>query len=341
MPDTSPILSLPYILPSQAQKHVTHNEALRHLDAIVQLVVISSNQVVPPANPVPGDRYIVGAAAVGAWLGQDSMIAVAEGNGWAFYGAQSGWRADDLSSNRQIRFDGTDWIVIPQGLEGQTQLGIGTVADGDNRLAVAGAATLLTHEGAGHQLKINKAVPHATASLLFQTDWSARAELGLAGSEDFSIKVSADGTMFTTALALDRHTGAMRIPGNPAFTASGTGGWTTVSTAQTTLVFDTVQVNRGGHYDPATACFTAPVEGFYAFLVNGCLAGTTDATLCFAVNNTPQLAQTQILRGDVPLSFLAVFALVTGDTVTCITGDSSSNLTYLQSQTTLSGWLIS
>lgn len=341
MPDTSPILSLPYILPSQAQKHVTHNEALRHLDAIVQLVVISSDQIVPPVNPIPGDRYIVGAAASGAWFGQDGMIAVAEGNGWAFYGAHSGWRADDLSRNRQIRFDGTDWVAIPQGLEGQTQLGIGTVADGDNRLAVAGAATLLTHDGAGHQLKINKAMPQATASLLFQTDWSGRAELGLAGTEDFSIKVSPDGALFTTALALDRHTGAMRVPGNPAFSASGTGGWTTVTTAQTDLVFDTVQVNRGGHYNATTARFTAPVDGFYAFLINGCLGDTTDATICFAINGTPQLAQMQIVRGDVPLSFQAVFALATGDTVSCRTGDLSGTLTYLQSQTTLSGWLIS
>lgn len=31
--DSSPNLQLPYIMPSQAQKHVTHNEALRTLDA--------------------------------------------------------------------------------------------------------------------------------------------------------------------------------------------------------------------------------------------------------------------------------------------------------------------
>ena len=37
MTDTTAILGLPYLLPSQAQKHVTHNEALRQLDALVQL----------------------------------------------------------------------------------------------------------------------------------------------------------------------------------------------------------------------------------------------------------------------------------------------------------------
>ena len=33
MPDTTPNLALPFILPAQAQKHVTHNEALQRLDA--------------------------------------------------------------------------------------------------------------------------------------------------------------------------------------------------------------------------------------------------------------------------------------------------------------------
>ena len=37
--DTTPNLGMQYILPSQAQKHVTHNEALRVLDALAQLVV--------------------------------------------------------------------------------------------------------------------------------------------------------------------------------------------------------------------------------------------------------------------------------------------------------------
>ena len=43
MSQTSPVLSLPYIQPAQAQKHVTHNEALRILDAITQLSVIDTS----------------------------------------------------------------------------------------------------------------------------------------------------------------------------------------------------------------------------------------------------------------------------------------------------------
>ncbi|NIB59611.1 DUF2793 domain-containing protein, partial [Agrobacterium tumefaciens] len=47
-------LRLPYILPSQAQKHVTHNEALQRLDAIVQLV-IKDVVAAPPDNASEGD----------------------------------------------------------------------------------------------------------------------------------------------------------------------------------------------------------------------------------------------------------------------------------------------
>lgn len=35
MTDTSLILGLPLIQPSQAQKHVTHNEALQLMEAVV------------------------------------------------------------------------------------------------------------------------------------------------------------------------------------------------------------------------------------------------------------------------------------------------------------------
>ena len=44
----TPNLSLPYILPGQAQKHVTHNEAITALDAITQLAVLDRTRTAPP-----------------------------------------------------------------------------------------------------------------------------------------------------------------------------------------------------------------------------------------------------------------------------------------------------
>ena len=63
------------------------------------------------------------------------------------------------------------------------------------------------HDGAGHQIKINKASASDTASLLYQSGWAGRAEMGLSGSDDFSIKVSANGSDWLAALVIDKATG--------------------------------------------------------------------------------------------------------------------------------------
>lgn len=341
MPDTSPILALPYILPSQAQKHVTHNEALRLLDAIVQLVVVSADLTEPPVNPVAGTRYVVAAGATGSWSGQDGAIAVADVAGWLFYAPQTGWRADDLSTGGQIRFNGTEWDATSPALEGFSQLGIGTTADDVNRFAVSGQASLLTHDGADHRLKINKAASADTASLLFQTGWSGRAEMGAAGSDDFGIKVSADGAEFTESLVIDRHSGAVKAPANPAFTAFTAGSWFNITTTHTDLTFETTVLNRGGHYDPSMSRFTAPVDGFYCFLINGFLGSSTNGRVCFAINGETQLLQMQAVTGANSLSFSAVLNLSAGQYVTCRTGNVNATLNYSRSHTAFSGWLIS
>ncbi|WP_135506644.1 hypothetical protein [Roseovarius aestuariivivens] len=86
-------------------------------------------------------------------------------------------------------------------------VGIGAASDAVNRLAVASDASLFSHAGSGHQIKINKAASGDTAALLYQSGWSGRAEMGLNGSDQWSIKVSPDGAAWTTALALDPDTG--------------------------------------------------------------------------------------------------------------------------------------
>lgn len=211
MSQTSPTLGLPYIQPSQAQKHVTHNEALRILDAVTQLTVRAADLVSPPADPSDGDRYIVASSAQGAWAGEDHAVAVFVDGNWQFFAPLPGWRADVTPTGASLRFDGTVWSEgdLPDTLP---QLGLNTSADSTNRLAVASEATLLTHEGAGHQLKVNKNAETDTASLLFQTNWSGRAEMGTTGTDDFEIKVSPDGNTFLTAMSVDAITGQVSFP---------------------------------------------------------------------------------------------------------------------------------
>jgi hypothetical protein len=212
MPDTSPALSLPYIQPSQAQKHVTHNEALRVLDAVTQLSVISATLSSAPAAPIAGDRYLVASGANSAWVGQDQNIAVFDGNDWTFFAPSIGWRADVVGSGAQLRFDGSVWEPALPDLQNVAYVGIATTADSVNRLSVSGPASLFSHAGAGHQVKVNKSTLGDTASLLFQTGFSGRAEIGLAGDDNFSIKTSPDGITFQNALSVDATTGALHIP---------------------------------------------------------------------------------------------------------------------------------
>jgi hypothetical protein len=214
MSTVSPNLSLPYIQQNQAQKHVTHNEGMRLLDGVVQLSVLSRAQTAPPANPAAGDRYILPSGATGAWAGFDDSLAHWEENAWRIIPPKEGWVAWDQNGLALLVFSQGQWTeATAADVERLDKLGVNTSADLTNRLAVSSDATLLTHDTTGgHQLKINKDQPGDTGSLLFQTGWSGRAEMGLTGSDNFEIKVSPDGSNFHQALTVDRATGAVTLP---------------------------------------------------------------------------------------------------------------------------------
>src|SRR5689334_19965361 len=89
--DTSDNLDLPYIMPSQAQKHVTHNEAIGVLDALVQLGVLDRALAAPTGSPANGDRYFVAGGATGGWSGQRGKIAHRLDGAWSFYTPKPGF----------------------------------------------------------------------------------------------------------------------------------------------------------------------------------------------------------------------------------------------------------
>ncbi|OYU18691.1 MAG: hypothetical protein CFE34_09310 [Rhodobacteraceae bacterium PARR1] len=212
MSDDTPILSLPLILPAQAQKHVTHNEALRILDVLVQLAVTDRTRATPPAAPVEGDRHIIATGATGPWSDRDGQVACYWGGAWLYLIPQDGWTARVLTESRTVAWQGGEWVNAVTAPPPPVTLGINATADTTNRLTVSAPATLLTHEGAGHQVKINKALPADTASLLFQSGWQGRAEMGLAGNDAFAVKVSADDGQWRTALTTDPASGSLSLP---------------------------------------------------------------------------------------------------------------------------------
>ncbi|MCL4674606.1 MAG: DUF2793 domain-containing protein, partial [Pararhodobacter sp.] len=241
-------LELPYMADAQAQKHVTHNEALERLDAIVQLSVSAFEAVTPPVSATEGAVWAIGPGAVNDWVGHDGDLAMWSNGGWVFVTPRTGWRAA-LGTDLRV-WDGTGWsepdLPTIQNVPG---VGINTAFDTNNRLALASAeetdatanlpavfrpepsatpsatptvqptsttrppptppataASLFSHAGAGHQIKINKAAAGDTASVVFQTGYSGRAEFGTAGSDNFSVKVSPDGAAWSTALSIDAAT---------------------------------------------------------------------------------------------------------------------------------------
>ncbi len=212
MPDDTVILSLPMILPAQAQKHVTHNEALRLLDVMVQLAVQDRTQAAPPVGPAEGDRHIVAAGASGVWAGHVGEIALFAQGSWSFYTPLPGWRAWIAAEAAVATFDGAQWETLADGPLSVAQLGVSATADATNRLVVASSASLFTNTGAGHQLKLNKAASGDTASLLFQTGFSGRAEMGTAGSDNFAVRVSSDGSAWFDGISIAAASGIVSLP---------------------------------------------------------------------------------------------------------------------------------
>lgn len=213
----TPNLGLPFLMAAQAQKHVTHNEALRVLDALVHLAVIDRDATTPPGAPEDGDRYIVAAGGGGAWEGHDLEIAAYQDGAWAFFAPLTGWRSWIADEDVLAVWDDTAWSSVGSsggsGGDGDFDtVGINAAADETNRLVVSAAASLFTHAGNGHQQKINKATAGDTASVLYQTGFSGRAEIGLAGDDDFHFKVSPDGSAWNEALLIDTDTGEVAMP---------------------------------------------------------------------------------------------------------------------------------
>lgn len=158
--DQSTLLGMPYLQPSQAQKHVTHNEALKLLDAIVQMGVLDRDLNFPPAQPTNGDRYIVSTAPSGAWSGKPNQIAHFEDNVWAFYPPNTGWLVWVQDQQDLYVWDGSDWVKAT-GINPSPLVGVNATPDATNRLAVKSDAVLFSHDdvtpGSGNsRLVLNK-----------------------------------------------------------------------------------------------------------------------------------------------------------------------------------------
>jgi Protein of unknown function (DUF2793). len=298
MSETTPNIGMPYLMPAQAQKHVTHNEALQRLDAVTQLV-LTAHLSEPPEDPSEGQCFAVASGASGAWTGMDGWLTVWLDGTWHFIVPKPGWRAF-LASEEEIRvFRDGEWTEISLPANGSfSTLGVSTMADGTNRLAVSSPASLFTHAGGDHRLVVNKQAEGNTAALLFQTDWQGRAEIGLTGSDTLSFKVSSDGGNWATALEV-LPSGLVQMPTRPVAQAALTiGAHSPAPGVQTG--FDTLAVNQGGFSLGAAVGggvgdrLMVPASGLYAISLSVTIIASSSHTIRILRNGSVPLA---VLRG--------------------------------------------
>ncbi|WP_075223169.1 DUF2793 domain-containing protein [Acuticoccus yangtzensis] len=285
MSDTSTHLLLPYLQAAQAQKNVTHNEALRLLDGLVQLSVLDRDLADPPSSPSDGDRYIVASGGSGAWSGWDLNVAYYVDGAWMRLVPRAGWRTWVEDEGVLLVFDGSSWVTTtPTALQALTRLGVGTTANAANPFSAKLNAALWTAltdaEGGDGALRItlNKESAEDTLALLLQSGFSGRAELGLVGSDDLTLKVSADGSSWNDAFVVDRNSGIVSEPNRPRFKAYTNYDNYVPLTTWTKIAINATEANDQNVFDAGANVFTAPADGTYLlgasllYKVNGSLS---------------------------------------------------------------------
>jgi hypothetical protein len=185
MTDT-PHLSLPYIEAAQAQKHVTHNEALDILDALVQLAVESRVLATPPGSPAAGDCYIPAAGATGAWSGWIGALAVFSGGAWVKFSPQTGMSAWVKDERLTVTYTDGAW-----------RAGSAFTAHG-GRVALRAKEEELTLSGAFVETADAAFIPDRTIVLAV----AARTTQAITGATSYGVGISGDATKFGSLLGI-------------------------------------------------------------------------------------------------------------------------------------------
>jgi hypothetical protein len=228
MTDTTPRAGLPELAASQAQKHVTVNEALFQLDAFLCARLNDRDLNTPPGSPTDGDTYLIATGGTGAWTGQDGKLAYRADGAWRFYAPFGGLIAYVADEAKLIVYNGSVWVdfVSVIDLQNVPLLGVNTNADSTNKLAVKSNAVLFAalETGSGGtgdvRFTVSKQATANTASLLFEDNFSARAEIGLTGDDNFHFKVSPDGSTFHDGLDVNASDGSVDFIASESSVAS-------------------------------------------------------------------------------------------------------------------------
>jgi Protein of unknown function (DUF2793) len=105
---------LPLLAVSQAQKEITHNEAIVRIDALLHAVAQDILTTPPSVSDADiGKCWLVSAVPSGGWAGKAGDLAVWIGGGWRFCTAAEGMRVRlQTSGTDYIRSEG-EWVAAP------------------------------------------------------------------------------------------------------------------------------------------------------------------------------------------------------------------------------------
>lgn len=162
MDEITPRLAMPLLQPGQAEKEITHNEALAVLDLTVQASVLAVGRDDPPDAPAPGQCWIVGTAPGGDWAGRAGALAGWTSAGWRFAAPQEGFTAWSVADQATAHYAAGNWsigrlsgsrveidgiaVVGPQGAAVPDPAG-GSLIDAEARASLASILSRLRDHG--------------------------------------------------------------------------------------------------------------------------------------------------------------------------------------------------
>ncbi|WP_300552182.1 DUF2793 domain-containing protein [Maricaulis sp.] len=207
MSETTSQLDLPLVMPDQAQKHVTVNEALLRLDALVQLSVESRTLTSQPAAPQQGGRWIIPDTASGAeWMYFTAGdVAIFRDGYWSNATPRDGWRAHVRDEAVDCIFQGGGWQT---GLPDQV---LAADAGGAQTRAIIVAETLTSLAGAS----VTSSVSIPDRAVLLGV--SVRTKSAISGATSFDCGVAGERSKFGGSLGTAPGAANIGVIGPQAF----------------------------------------------------------------------------------------------------------------------------
>lgn len=223
MSDASLRHKLPYIMPAQAMKYLTHNTAIEQIDVLQSLCLHGLGLQEPPLNPALGACYDIGSNPLGDFIHAPNKIGAYLESGWHFFDKVEGMTAYVREREALHYYDGASWVLVSGRTENFEKIGINTTADNINKLAVKSKSVLFSADDQSNdssgdlRLNLNKSDDFNVVSLIYQVDNVAHAEAGMIGDNNYQIKVGPSTESLRTALEIDADTGNVGLGKSPSY----------------------------------------------------------------------------------------------------------------------------